>query len=252
MVLRLRRIIDQLQIDRLARPAQQPGGELELLEQRIASLPLELLRTSTATSTNRSSYQAAGLLYIRLNSLVNYVETLDEASLLRYTEFQHRLINSACDLYQGELSVVRQFGLLVSFSGDHPSGSPVFRAASAAWMIQQLLAALQPQVRLRLSVSMACGISDAGAANKGDIYPGLYCQHVIDELATLVASEPAEILLSEAASGDEHTASDSHLDRGGLDEPTRLQGFSDAHVDLLARQQQILISQLRHSVPGVS
>ncbi|MCZ6828953.1 MAG: hypothetical protein O7F73_05105 [Gammaproteobacteria bacterium] len=251
MVLRLRNIIDKLQIDRSGKPSAQPHGELELLEHRIASLPLELLKSSNGSGIDRASYRSAGLLYIRLNSLVNYVETLDESSLLRYTEFQHRLVNSACELYQGELSVVRQFGLLVSFSGHHPSGSPVFRAASAAWMVQQLLEALQSRVRLRLSVSMACGISEAGAACPGDIYPGLYCQHVIDELAALVASEPKHILLSEAASKDEDTATGSQLDHGIANQATRLQGFAEPYLKLLERQQQILISQLLHSVQGI-
>ena len=249
MVLRLRNLIDKLQIDRAGKPSTQPQGELELLEQRIANLPLELLKPSHGSGLDRASYQAAGLLYIRLNSLVNYVETLDESSLLRYTEFQHRLVNSACELYQGELSVARQFGLLVSFSGDHPSGSPVFRAASAAWMIQQLLTALQSQVRLRLSVSMACGISEAGAACHGDIYPGLFCQQVIDELAALVATEPEDILLSEAASKDENTVSGSQLDCMAEDQSTRLQGFTEPYTRLLDRQRQMLIQQLLRSVP---
>jgi hypothetical protein len=251
MVQRLRTAIDKLQIDRGGTPPPAAQGELELLEQRIANLPLELLKPSGSATIDRASYQSAGLLYIRLNSLAHYVETLDESSLLRYTEFQHRVVNSTCELYQGELSVVRQFGLLVSFSGDHPSGSPVFRAVTAAWMIRQLLAELQPRVRLRLSVSMACGISEAGAASAGDIYPGLYSQHVIDELAVLAAGESPDILLNEAASRDENTAGASLLEQTGTDRVARLQGFAEPSEKLLERQQQLLVRQLSDAVEAL-
>jgi uncharacterized membrane protein affecting hemolysin expression len=247
---RLRAVIERLHIDRgAAQPS--PRGELELLEQRIANLPLELLKPTSASSIDPAAYQSASLLYIRLNSLVNYVETLDETSLLRYTGFLHSLVRSSCELYRGELSVARQFGLLVSFSGDHPSGSPVFRAASAAWLIQQLLAALQAKLRLRLSVSMACGVSEAGAACASDIYPGLYGQHVIDELAALVAEEPPGILLSEAACAEESANGGLELDAAAANGVARLQGFDESCAKLLERQQQMLAQQLAPALRSV-
>lgn len=252
MVLRLRALIDKLHIEQGKPQPEHAQGELEMLEMSIANLPLELLQPTSGAEINRANYQAAGLLYIRLNSLANYVETLDETSLLSYTELQQRLVSAACELYEGELSVVRQFGLLASFSGEHPSGSAAFRAASAAWMIQQLVAELQPHMRLRLSVSMACGISEAGAASRTDIYPGLYCQQVVDELAALLSAAPDAILLNRAACEDVLSNAGILLEPGLSDSASQLQGFSEPCLKLLERQQQILVRRLLPKVRGVS
>jgi hypothetical protein len=157
-------------------------------------------------------------------------------------------VQRACELYRGQLAVTRQFGLLVSFSGEHPAGDPGFRAASAAWILQKLIDALQGQVRLRLSMSLACGVSEAGAASASDIYPGLYCQHLIDELATFVAAQPTEILLSEAICKGPAIASGMQVSAAGRGQPATLQGFAEPHSDLLERQQKIVLRTLLDSI----
>ncbi len=112
--------------------ADAAGDELAALEGAVAALPLDLLRPPADSEQQGGDYQEAGLLYVSLASLARYVETLDEQSLLEYTEAQRELIAAAAALYGGSLSVVREFGLLVSFTGDHATGSPGFRAVSCA------------------------------------------------------------------------------------------------------------------------
>ena len=244
---RLQMIIDSLEIELTAGAEPPVRNELEQLEHCIASLPLELLKSSTDVP-DPSNYQSAGLLFIRLNSLADYVEALDESSLLRLVALQQHIVQSACELYRGQLGVSRQFGLLVSFSGEHPAGNPAFRAASTAWIVHKLIDALQSQVRLRLSMSLACGVSEAGAASAGDIYPGLYCQHVIDELAALTATQPEEILLSEAVCKGPAVASGMQVSTGEPGQPATLQGFAEPHRDLLERQQKIVLRAVSDSI----
>jgi hypothetical protein len=249
IAMRIHLVVETLQIDDSATPIQQPADELEQLEQSVANLPLNLLKGSSQCDNSATDYEAAGLLYIRLNSLEDYVDTLDESSLLRYTRFQQQVIANASDLYGGELSVVRQFGLMVSFGGKHAAGSPVFRAASSAWIIQHLVTAMQPQVKLRLSMSLVCGISEAGAPNRRDIYPGLYSQHVIDELQLLAAADPTGILLTETACDEGSLSNKARLEpceqNGAGHKAQCLQGFSEPVLDLLQRQLQLLLKQLQ-------
>jgi HAMP domain-containing protein len=82
-------------------------GEIDQLEKAVARLPLELLKPPAAAAGTTADYCDAGLLYIHLDSLSQYVETLDETSLLQHTELQRRLVSSAAQLYGGKMTVVR-------------------------------------------------------------------------------------------------------------------------------------------------
>ena len=107
-----------------------PDNEVELLEKRIAELPMDLLRTRSDAGPREENYRKTAALYLHLTSLIDYVDTLDENSLHRYTDRLHQVVYAAAGFYGGELHVVRQFGLAVFFSGDNKAGSAAFRAAS--------------------------------------------------------------------------------------------------------------------------
>lgn len=234
---RITRVSEQLALDDASNIA---GDELRLLEARVARLPLDLLRAPRSVPGSVSDYEAASLLYVRLNSLSSYVETLDESSLLRLTEMQRQLVANSAQLYAGKLAVVRQFGLLLTFSGEHASGSPAFRAAASAWLVQQQIARLQPGIRLKLSLSMAAAINVAGAGSIGDIYPDLYGQHIIDDLATATASEPKEVFLSQGMVADIDIQERCDYRQVPEQEYANLSGFKQPWADLVTRQIKLL------------
>jgi HAMP domain-containing protein len=217
------------------------GGEIEELEKAVAMLPLELLKPPAAAAGTTADYRDAGLLYIHLDSLSQHVETLDEASLLQHTELQRRLISGAAQLYGGKLTVVRQFGLLVSFSERQSAGSPAFRAVSAAWLIHLAAAEAGKGHSLRIRLSQACGISETGIGSSQDIYPDLYNQHLVDELAELTSSATGGIHLTEAVAAAGEITNRCQL-RG---EGPMLAGFEEPYCDLLERQRELLLKELR-------
>ena len=239
---RLRDIIDCLQLDPATPLPASPTGELERLELSVERLPLDLLRSGDQPDPDATYFDTAGLLYIRLNSLQGYVETLDETSLHHYTLFQQHLLNNVGALYGGELSVTRQFGLLLSFGGEHAEGGPLLRALCSAWLVQQLALALQPRSKLQLSLSMACASSEAGVGTRNDIYPGLYYQHLVDELSDMTAATRDEILVHPSASaadlGDNAVLA---LSTGSA----ALDGFSEPVMERLQRHLQLLLRQLQ-------
>lgn len=237
---RIHAVAEKLQLE--PEPEHQPqGNEISLLERHVDALPLDLLKRSDGISRSTIDNAASGLLFIRLHSLASYVDTLDETSLLRFTDMQGKLIQDAAGLYEGKLVVARQFGLLLTFSGDHSSGSPAFRAASTAWLIQEQALRLQPKMRLKLSISMAIGLNEAGDGS-GDIYPELYGQHVIDELAAYTSAEVTGIPLLAGAEADPDLCSRCALQatEKGVAE---LSGFEQPFADLLERQLQLLSRQ---------
>ena len=232
-----------LAADRLQTASEEEnseGSELERLEANIERLPLELLKAPPGAADSLAEYESAGLLYIRLNSLSRYVETLDEMSLLRYTELQRKLVAGAAELYGGDVSVCRQFGLLVSFSGSHTAGGPATRAAATAWLLHQVAPMLQ--LRLKLELSVACAISEPGIGTSADIYPGLYCQHIVDDLAEVTSSEPGQVLLLGDLATDAELISRAQL--GGDGERTWLNRFNEPWHELLERQELLLHKQL--------
>ena len=194
---RLARTTARLQILEPESPAKD---ELEALEQAVELLPLDLLRgKSEGVNTVRTDHGVAGLLYVQLDSLASYVNILDETSLQRYIQFQQQLIGAAAQLYGGELEVVRKFGLLASFEGRHPAGSPVYRAASTAWLSRRVAGSLQSRVNLQLTLSFCCGLSELGFAKGGDVFSAFYCQPIIDDMEARVTARPQALLLTPQA-----------------------------------------------------
>lgn len=225
-----------------------PVNEIALLEQRVSALPMDLLRTRSEPIPQEENYQTTAVLYLRLCSLADYVETLDEQSLQRYTDRLHQLVFAAAGFYAGDLQVARQFGLCVYFSDQNTAGSAAFRAASCAWLIRSAGKALEEKntgtMGLSLTISMAIAQSELGVGNAADIYPGLYMQHTLDELQGVCESRPTEILLSATAGNDVDVSSrvQTHANEGS--EYATIVDFHGQYRDLLDRQSLLIINRL--------
>ena len=89
------------------------------------------------------------------------------------------MIYGAAGFYSGELQVVRQFGLVIWFKGQHKTGSPALRGASCAWLIQQAAPELETSLRLSVGLGLSLGGSELGRGDERDIYPGLYTQAAV-------------------------------------------------------------------------
>ncbi len=241
---RLRQLIEKLQLD--SQPTES-GSELEILEKTVAKLPLELLKPKHSVKAELADYETTGLLYIHLRSLLSYVETLDENALLRYTDFQHRLISSAAELYQGELQVVRQFGVLLSFGGEHQSGSPVFRAACCSWIIKHLAQSLRKRANLKLDMTYCIGVSEAGAITRGGFYSALYCQHIIDDMESLLPLTAGDIQCTDDAAADAGIINTVNLKSSETGQHT-LEGFPAPTDNLVERQHQLLLSRIGRGI----
>ena len=239
---RLNALDEALTLDPAAAEPDRQGNELSRLETSVSKLPLELLKAPDSEQAKPSDYRDAGLLYLRLDSLGSYVETLDENSLLNYTERLRQIIHGAAQLYDGKLSVARQFGLLVSFGGTHAAGSPTFRALSVASLVSRLTRSQQAEGQLSHAISQAVGISESGVGSSLDIYPDLYNQHIIDELAAMTVAHPSDILLSHAATEDVDTRGRCSV--SGVSGHTLLAGFEEPYNDLLERQRELLLRKL--------
>jgi hypothetical protein len=218
-------------------------NELAQLEATVAQLPLELLRSPEPEEAHGVEYRDASLLYLRLDSLANYVDTLDENSLLTYTDLLRRTILGAAQIYDGELAVVRQFGLLVSFSGEHAAGSPAFRAVSTAALIFELTRVNQAEGKLRRAVSQAIGVGESGVGSAGDIYPDLYNQHIIDQLAVMTESRAGAIVLGDSAAEDPEVRGRCRL--SDEDNLCVLSGLEEPYHDLMERQRELLLRKLQ-------
>ena len=238
---RLRALSEKLALGEPDSIDTEAAGEIDQLEKAVARLPLELLKPPAAAAGTTADYGDAGLLYIHLDSLSQYVETLDETSLLQHTELQRRLVSSAAQLYGGKMTVVRQFGLLVSFSDRQSAGSPAFRAVSTAWLIQLTAGEAGTGHSLRIRLSQACGISETGIGSSQDIYPDLYNQHLVDELAELTASPTGGIHLTEAVAAAGEITNRCRVTGEGR----MLAGFEEPYCDLLERQRQLLLKEFR-------
>ncbi|MDG0992847.1 MAG: hypothetical protein P8O15_09970, partial [Luminiphilus sp.] len=149
----------------------------------------------------------------------------------------------ASGFYNGELQVVRQFGIAVWFTGKHKIASPTVRAASCAWLIQQTAPRLEQQLRLSVGLGLAVGDSELGRGDSEDIYPGLYTQAAVDELEALARQSGNEIHLFESLLQDVQL-----INRVSIEEATagryQLGKFADGHRDLLERQREILLRAL--------
>lgn len=215
-------------------------NEVEALRERVAALPLDLLKPPSVDSSRADHhYVTTAILFIHFRSLPGYLETVDERRLQRYVAHIHRMIYGASGFYGGELEVVRQFGLAVWFTGAHKVASPAVRAASCAWLIQQSAPKLEEKLRLTVGLGVAVGGSELGRGDSEDIYPGLYTQAAVDDLELLARQSGDQIRLSDFVVEDVELTTRVAIEKGS-DGSLHMGHFADGHRDLLERQREIL------------
>ena len=239
---RLNVLTDSIALEKTGASAEEPvpANEIEALANNINALPMDLLRARKVGHSAEENYQVTAVLYLQLNSLVDYVDTLDQHSLHRYTDRLHQVVYGAAGFYAGQLKVARQFGLAVYFSGPSASGSPAFRAASCAWLVRELSAELEKQLPLSMSIGMAISQSELGVGDEADIYPGLYLQHTLDELQSVCASKPPNIVLAPISCEDVDVAGRLELRATELQDYQTLVAFEGPYKDLLERQLRLI------------
>lgn len=225
-------------------PRSKPKNELFLLARQVEALPMDLLRTRSEPKPQDENYRTTAVLYLHLSSLVNYVDTLDERALQRYTARLHQVVYAAAGFYAGDLQVARQFGLAIYFSGHNNAGSAAFRAASCAWLVQAVSQALEKQMSLSLSIAMAISQSELGVGNGTDIYPGLYTQHTLDELQAACASKPPNILISPAVCDDIDVSGRLQHRPTEVMDFAVIEEFAGPYQDLLERQLRLILKRL--------
>ncbi len=238
-----------LQMARAIRLEDHPAGqesanEFTTLARHIEALPMDLLRTRSETNPRDENYRTTAVLYLNLTSLVNYVDTLDEESLHRYTNRLHQVVLAASGFYGGDLQVARQFGLVVCFTGENSAGSAAFRAASCAWLIHAVCRGLEQHMSLSLSVAMAVAQSELGVGDASDIYPGLYLQHTVDELQAICANRPPQVLLSPEVAADVDVSGRSQTHETEVGNYVMLEEFAGPWQDLLERQLRLVLKRL--------
>lgn len=219
-------------------------NEMNRLAACIDALPMDLLRTRSETNPRDENYRTTAVLYLHLTSLVDYVDTLDEQSLLRYTNRLHQVVLASAGFYGGELQVARQFGLAIYFSGDNSAGSAAFRAASCAWLVHAVSRELEKKMPLSLSIAMAISQSELGAGDESDIYPGLYIQHTLDELEIICANKPPQVLLAPVVCEDLDIAGRLQLQATEVNDFQMLEEFEGPYKDLLERQLRLILKRL--------
>ena len=227
------------QLDTVTSEASASINEVHKLQDRINALPLDLLKSTVPAADGDDHYTETAILCISLKHLPGYLDTLDESRLQRYVSTLHRMAYACAGFYGGNLSVVRQFTVAIYFSGPHAAGSPVFRAASCAWLLSSISEIAGQRDRLSFTSGMAVGVSELGHGNDKDIYPGLYVQSTLDDLLHL-ANQPVDgILLSSNAAEDSGLATRIGIDV--IDEKWMALGeISSAHLDLLERQLDLM------------
>ena len=227
------------QLDTISDEASVSVNEVDKLKDRIDSLPLDLLRSRDIQTQGDEHYHDTAILCIALKTLPTYLETLDESRLQAYVSSLHRMAYGSAGFYGGELSVIRQFGLAIFFTGSLSVGSPVLRAASCAWLLSRCSELAEKQERLSFMPGMAIGVSELGRGNDKDIYPGLYTQATLDDLLALANLDLDAILLSSHAAEDDGLT--TYIGVDVIDEQWMAIGdISGSHLDLLTRQLHIL------------
>lgn len=217
-------------------------NELEALRQRVADLPLDLLKSQVASASTEDHYVETAILFIHFRSLPGYVDTVDQQRLQRYVAHIHRLIYGAAGFYGGQLEASRQFGVSVYFSGKHKIGSPALCAASCAWLIQNAAPELGAMLRLSVSLGLAIGGSELGRGDGRDLYPGLYTQAAVDELQELARKPIEGIVVSDFVAEDIDLITRMGVEHS--DSASLLGDMSDGQRDLLERQLRILLKAL--------
>lgn len=225
-------------------PNSVAGNELTQLEKHIQALPMDLLRTRSEPTPQDENYQTTAVLYLGLTSLVDYVETLDQDLLRRYTDRLHQLVFAAAGFYAGDLQVARQFGLAIYFTGHNNAGSAAFRAASCAWLVRAAGQSLEQQMSLSMNFHMAITQSELGVGNGADIYPGLYMQHTLDELQAVCSMRPPQVLLSPEASNDVDVSGRLELRLTEINDYSLIEEFQGPYRDLLERQLRLMLKRL--------
>jgi hypothetical protein len=226
------------------RATSLPPNELLQLQYHSDALPMDLLRARTGTGPKEENYRDTAVLYLHLISLTAYLDTLDERSLHRYTDRLHQIVYAAAGFYGGQLQVVRQFGLAVFFSGNTNGGSAAFRAASCAWLVRSISKELEKEMTLSLNIAMAVAQSELGRGDETDIYPGLYIQSTLDELQTLCASKPPQVMLSATVCEDIDVSSRLEQRPSELGDYCILEEFLNPWDDLLERQLRLTLKRL--------
>ena len=227
------------QLDAISNEPSVSINELHKLRDSVNSLPLDLLKSQNLSHQDEEHYRDTAILCIALKHLPGYLDTLDDTRLQGYVGLLHRLAYGAAGFYGGELSVIRQFGLAIYFSGSHSIGSPVLRAASCAWLLAQSAALAEKTERLSFMPGLAIGVSELGRGDAEDIYPGLYTQATLDELLELAHQDVDAILLSSRAAEDDGLTARVGIDV--IDERWMALGdIGSRHMDLLIRQLALL------------
>ena len=227
------------QLDAISNEPSVSINELHKLRDSVNSLPLDLLKSQNLSHQDEAHYRDTAILCIALKHLPGYLDTLDDTRLQGYVGLLHRIAYGAAGFYGGELSVIRQFGLAIYFSGSHSIGSPVLRAASCAWLLAQSAALAEETERLSFMPGLAIGVSELGRGDAEDIYPGLYTQATLDELLELAHQDVDAILLSSRAAEDDGLTARVGIDV--IDERWMALGdIGSRHMDLLTRQLALL------------
>jgi hypothetical protein len=227
------------QLDAISNEPSVSTNELHKLRDSVNSLPLDLLKSQNLSHQDEEHYRDTAILCIALKHLPGYLDTLDDTRLQGYVGLLHRIAYGAAGFYGGELSVIRQFGLAIYFSGSHSIGSPVLRAASCAWLLAQSAALAEKTERLSFMPGLAIGVSELGRGDAEDIYPGLYTQATLDELLELALQDVDAILLSSRAAEDDGLTARVGIDV--IDEQWMAVGdIGGRHMDLLSRQLALL------------
>ena len=149
-------------------------NEVHKLQDRINALPLDLLKSTVPAADGDITTPKLQYCASRSNT---YLVTSTRWTNLGCNAMYQRCTAwlMLCGVLQRNLSVVRQFTVAIYFSGPHAAGSPVFRAASCAWLCLALVKSRANEID-SLYFGMAVGVSELGHGNDKDIYPGLYVQ----------------------------------------------------------------------------
>lgn len=227
------------QLDAISEESSVSVNEVHKLRDSVNSLPLDLLKSQNLSHQNDDHYRDTAILCIALKHLPGYLDTLNDTRLQEYVGLLHRIAFGSAGFYGGELSVIRQFGLAIYFSGTHSIGSPVLRAASCAWLLARACALAEKTERLSFVPGLAIGVSELGRGDAQDIYPGLYTQATLDDLLELAHQDVDAILLSSRAAEDDGLTSRIGIDV--IDEQWMALGdISSRHMDLLTRQLTLI------------
>ena len=91
---------------------------------------------------------------------------------------------------------------------------------------------------------MAISQSELGAGGGDDIYPGLYTQHTLDELQSVCASMPPNILLAPTVAEDTDISTRLECRPTEVMDYAVIEEFAGQYQDLLERQLRLVLKRL--------